>query len=80
MVRVGRCKRYSAFDVTNMVEKEPVTFEVCRCMGWECEDVLLDVDRNRYFLSEVCVMDDGLTFAFVGGPVGDAGVFDEIEY
>jgi len=71
---------FGAFDVADMVEKKPVAFEVCRCMGWECEDVLFDVDWNRYFLSEICVVDNGLAFAFVGGPIRDAGVFDEIEW
>jgi len=70
---------FGAFDVADMVEKEPITFEVCGCVGWKCEDVLFDVDWNGYFLSEVCVMDDGLAFAFVCRPVGDAGVFDELQ-
>ena len=71
---------FGAFDVADMVEKEPITFEVCGRMGWECENVLFNIDGNGYFLSEVCVMDDGLAFAFVGGPVVDAGVFDEFEW
>src|SRR5690625_3916655 len=68
-----------AFDDADMVEKELVTFVVCGWMGWECDNVLFNVDWNGYFPSEVCVMDDGLAFAFICGPIGDAGVFDELK-